>query len=80
MIVAAEVAEGALHPAIAEALAIADLAVPVACLLVVLGVIIRGSQQTCDRVFRFLRWMTNRPEPVAPGSPQPPASTSHASS
>ena len=80
VILASEVAEGALHPALADALAIADLAIPVACMLVVFVVITRGSQQTCERVFRFLRWMTNRPEPPAPGSPQPPVSSSHASS
>jgi hypothetical protein len=77
---AAEVAEGALHPALADALAIADLAIPVACALIVFAVITLGSEQTCNRVFRFLRWIANRPEPPAPGSPQPPAPTSHASS
>lgn len=82
-IVAAEVAEGALHPALAEALAIADLAIPVVIMLIVFAVIIWGSQQTVDRVFRLLRWITNRPEPAAPDPPQPstPAAAplSHAS-
>lgn len=80
VILAGEAAEGTLHPAMADALAIADVAIPVACMLVVFAVITRGSEQTCERVFRLLRWMTNRPEPPAPGSPQPPASGSHASS
>jgi hypothetical protein len=65
-IIAAEAAEEALHPGLAEALAIADLAIPAVTLLIVFAVIIRGSQQTCERVFRLLRWITNRPEPAAP--------------
>jgi hypothetical protein len=80
VILAGEAAEGALHPALADTLAIADLVIPVACMLVVFAVITRGSEQTCDRVFRFLRWIANRPEPPAPGSSQPPAPGSHASS
>lgn len=80
IMLASEVVEGVLHPELAEALAVADLAIPVACMLIVFAVITLGSEQTCDRVFRFLRWITNRPEPPAPGSPQPPTPTSHASS
>jgi hypothetical protein len=84
-VVAGEVVEGAHHPALADALVIADVAIPAAVLLLVFAVITRGSQQTCDRVFRLLRWLANRPEPPAPGPVRPPsgsappASTSHAS-
>jgi hypothetical protein len=80
VVLASEVAEGVFHPALADALAIADVAIPVAGMLVVFAVITRGSKETCERVFRFLRWIANRPEPPAPGSPQPPVSSSHASS
>ena len=67
-VAAAEAAAGYLHPALAEALAIADVAIPVMLVLIVFAVVVLGSQQTCDRVFRLLRWITNRPEPPAPGS------------
>jgi hypothetical protein len=53
---------------VAEALAIADVSIPVILLFLLLAVIVRGSQQTCDRVFRLLRWITNRSEPSAPDS------------
>jgi hypothetical protein len=79
-IVVAEVLEGAMHPALAETLAIADLAIPVACMLVVFVVITRGSEQTCERVFRLLRWITNRSEPAAPDSPPPQRPPGNASS
>jgi hypothetical protein len=71
LVLAGEVAEGWLHPALADALAIADVAIPVASMLIVFAAIIFGSDQTCERVFRFLRWVTNRPEPPAPGSTPP---------
>jgi hypothetical protein len=68
-LVAAEITEGVLHPALAEALTIADLATPVVMAIIVFIVIVRGSQQTCDRVFRLLRWITNKQEPPAPEAP-----------
>lgn len=57
---------GILHPALGEALAAADVAVSLAIVMVLLAAVLRGSDQTCDRVFRLLRWITNRPEPAAP--------------
>ena len=62
----AEGTAGYLHPAIGEALAAADVIVPAIVLLVLLAAILRGSTETCDRVFRLLRWIANRPEPPAP--------------
>ena len=55
-----------LHPAFGEALAAADVVVPLGIALVLLTAILRGSSQTCDRVFRLLRWIADRPEPPAP--------------
>ena len=55
-----------LHPALGEALAAADIIIPVIVLLVLLAAILRGSTETCDRVFRLLRWIANRSEPPAP--------------
>jgi hypothetical protein len=57
---------GTLHPALGEALATADVVVPLAIALVLLTAILLGSDQTCERVFRLLRWAANRPEPAAP--------------
>jgi hypothetical protein len=67
-VVAAESAAGYLHPGLAGVLAIADLAIPLAVLLILLAIVVRGSDQTCERVFRLLRWITNRPEPPATAS------------
>jgi len=68
-VLAAEGAADYLHPALSAALTVADVAIPVILVLIVFAVVVRGSQQTCDRVFRLLRWITNRPEPPAPASP-----------
>ena len=62
----AESAAGYLHPALGEALAAADVIIPTIVLLVLLAAILRGSAETCDRVFRLLRWIANCPEPPAP--------------
>lgn len=60
-----------LHPALGEALAAADIIVPLATALVLLTAILCGSTQTCERVFRLLRCITNRPEPPAPAPARP---------
>ena len=56
-----------LHPALGEALAAADVIVPLAIALVLLIAILQGSSQTCERAFRLLRWIASRAEPPAPG-------------
>ena len=56
-----------LHPVLGAVLAAADTLVPLAIGLILLIAILRGSAETCERVFRLLRWITNRPEPRAPG-------------
>ena len=61
-----EPAAGYLHPAIWEALGAADAVIPVIVALILLTAILRGSNETCERVFRLLRWIANRPEPPAP--------------
>jgi hypothetical protein len=61
-----EGAAGWLHPAVGTGLAVADIAVPVTVALVLLTAILRGSEQTCERAFRLLRWITGQPEPPAP--------------
>jgi predicted lipid-binding transport protein (Tim44 family) len=55
-----------LHPALGEALAVANVMVPLAIALVLVIAIVCGSNRTCERVFRLLRWIANRPEPPAP--------------
>jgi hypothetical protein len=52
-------------------LAAADVVVPLTVALVMLAAILRGSDQTCERVFRLPRWIANRPEPPGPGPGQP---------
>lgn len=59
-----------LHPALGEALAATDVLVPLAVALVLLSAILCGSNQTCEGVFRLLRWIANRPEPPGPRQPQ----------
>jgi hypothetical protein len=61
----AEGAMGYLHPAFGEALAAADAIGPLIVALVLLTAILCGNNETCERVFRLLRWITNRPEPPA---------------
>lgn len=55
-----------LHPMLGEAMVITDLAVPTFVGLILLVAILRGSPDTCERAFRLLRWIVNRPEPQEP--------------
>ena len=75
-IVGGESVTGILHPALGAVWAAADIIGPLAIALILLAAILLGSDQTCERVFRLLRWAANRPEPKAPentpGSPPAP--------
>jgi hypothetical protein len=51
------------HP-IGIVLAIVNVAVPSSVALILLTAILRGSDETCNRVFRLLRWI--RPETATP--------------
>jgi hypothetical protein len=62
----AEAAAGYSHPALGAVLAVADVIVPAVIAMILLIAILRGSTETCDRVFRLLRWVAGRPEPPAP--------------
>ena len=55
-----------LHPIIGEVMVVTDLAVPSAMGLTLLVAILRGDDVTCNRAFRLLRWIANRPEPRGP--------------
>jgi hypothetical protein len=57
-----------LHPALGAALAVMDITVPVLITLILLVAILTGSDKTCERVFRLLRWVANRPEPPGPSA------------
>jgi len=61
-----EGAIGYLYPLLGVILAIIDVVIPSAVALILLLAILRGSDKTCERVFRLLRWVANRPEPPAP--------------
>jgi hypothetical protein len=68
-ILGAEGGAGYLCPTLGAALAAADVIVPLAIALVLLAAILCGDNRTCERVFRLLRWIANRPEPPAPPAP-----------
>jgi hypothetical protein len=55
-----------LHPALGEGLAVVDIVVPLILAIVLLVAILHGSRETCERAFRLLRWIANRPEPPKP--------------
>lgn len=61
----AEAAIGYRDPTLGIALAVADILIPLAIALILLAAILHGSRETCERAFRLLRWITNRPEPPA---------------
>jgi hypothetical protein len=63
---AAEAAAGCWCPALGIALAVADVVIPAVITLILLAAILRGTPETCERAFRLLRWIVNRPEPAAP--------------
>jgi hypothetical protein len=68
---------GYLHPVLGEALAAVDIIVPMVVSLILLIAILCGSSRTCERAFRLLRWITNRPEPPAPERRQSRTSRQH---
>jgi hypothetical protein len=70
-VIGVEGAAGYLHPAVGTALAATDIIVPAAVALILLAAILCGSTQTCERVFRLLRWIADRPEPPAPATTHP---------
>ena len=63
VIAAFEFASDCLHPEITEILLVAGVAIPVIMMTALLVTIARSDAQTCERIFRLLRWMVNRPEP-----------------
>jgi hypothetical protein len=46
-------------------LALAEVAGLTIIALTILIAVLRGSDNTCERAFRLLRWLANRPEPPA---------------
>ena len=62
--VAAPFAAVALQPVLGAALLAAELVT----VLVVFTIVVYGSQEHANRVFRLLRWLRGRPEPPAPTS------------
>jgi len=58
-------------PVLGAVLAVVDVVVPLVAALVVVGVVTCGSAEACNRVFRLLRWIADRPEPPGPGDPAP---------
>lgn len=71
-ILSAETTIAWLHPAGAEAVALTGIGGTLLVILIALATTILGSSQTCERVFRLLRWLANRPEPPGPDTAQQP--------
>jgi hypothetical protein len=46
-------------------LVLTEVAVFAVIALTILTAVLRGSDNTCERAFRLLRWLANRPEPPA---------------
>jgi|ERR1035438_6467823 hypothetical protein len=63
--VVAPFAAVALQPVFGAALLAAELVL----VLIVLGIVVYGTQDHADRAFRLLRWLRSRPEPPAPIPP-----------
>ena len=59
-------AAGCLHPALWRALAAFGAIISLILVLVLPAIVLLSSHGTCERVFRLLRWITNRPEPPPP--------------
>jgi hypothetical protein len=55
-------AAAALQPVLGVALLAAELVF----ILIVFGIVVYGTHEQADRVFRLLRWLRSRPEPSAP--------------
>lgn len=75
VITAFEFVSDYLHPEITEILVIASVAIPVIMMAALLVIIARSDEQTCERVFRLLRWMVNRPEPPSTQAADPARSS-----
>jgi hypothetical protein len=58
-------------PVFGEALAATAIVGSLAISLVVLSVVLQGSDEAVERIFRLLRWAANRPEPTAPRDGRP---------
>jgi hypothetical protein len=55
------------HPADAMAVALTAMGGTLLVTLIVMMAVILGNDQSCERVFRLLRWTANRPEPFTLG-------------
>lgn len=59
---AAPFTAAAFHPVMGAAVLVTELVF----VLIVFGIIVYGTREQADRVFRLLRWLRNCPEPPAP--------------
>lgn len=56
------------RPAIGVALVIVNVTIPLIIALVIFITTVWGRQDTCDRVYRLMRMIANRPEPPEPST------------
>lgn len=71
-ILSAEATMAWLHPAGTVAVVLTGVGGTLLVVLIVLTAIILGNSQTCERVFRLLRWLANRSEPPRTGTAERP--------
>lgn len=57
------------HPAGTVTVTLMAMGATLLVVLIVTMAAIVGDAQTCERVFRLLRWVANRPEPPRPPRP-----------
>jgi hypothetical protein len=55
-----------MHPWVGVVLAVTDTVVPAIIVLGLVATIVWGGDAKCDRVFRLLRWIGDRPEQPEP--------------
>jgi len=73
-ILSAEATFAWFHPAGAVAVALTCVGGTLLVVLIVITAITLGNSQTCERVFRLLRWLANQPEPPRTGTAERPQS------
>jgi hypothetical protein len=47
---------------------VCDIGLPALLILVIVGIILFGSEARQERAFRLLRWLADKPEPPSPDS------------
>src|SRR5215468_6244842 len=54
------------HQALETISVVCDIGLPALLILVIVGIILFGSEARQERAFRLLRWLADKPEPPSP--------------